>query len=390
MKILTFSTLFPNAARPQHGIFVAERLKHLLRSGAVDARVVAPVPWFPASSRLFPEYSTWNLAPRAETCEGIDVLHPRYPVIPKVGMSVAPALLALWSRPVIRRILASGYDFDLIDAHYFYPDGVAAAILGRWLDKPVVVTGRGTDINLFPHYSVPRYLIRWAAQRAAAVATVSDSLRETLIALDVPASGIRTLRNGVDLDIFAPLSDRAQLRDRLGIAGRSLLMVGNLVDLKGHDRVIEALAKLPDDVELRIAGDGPTKDKLEHVAIDTGVSDRVRFLGQLDRASLVEAYNAADTLVIASSREGMPNVLLESMACGTPVVATDVGGISEVLDERARMLVPDRRSESLAAAIEQLFQRQLSRDAVRGHASTFSWQATTEGQLRMFEHALRQ
>ena len=390
MRILTFSTLFPNAARPQHGIFVAERLKHLLRSGAVDARVVAPVPWFPVSSRLFPEYSTWNEAPRAETFEGIDVLHPRYPVIPKVGMSVSPGLLALWSRPALRRIMTNGFDFDLIDAHYFYPDGVAAVMIGRWLDKPVVITGRGTDINLFPQYRIPRHLIRWAAKRAAAIATVSDALREALIGLDVPASGVRTLRNGVDVDVFAPLPDRARLRGRLGIGGTSLLMVGNLVDLKGHDRVIQALAMLPEDVELRIAGDGPMRGKLERIAMETGVSNRVRFLGRLDRPALVEAYNAADMLVIASSREGMPNVLLESLACGTPAVATDVGGIREVLNEHAGMLVSDHRPESLAQSIKGLSKRHLSRDAIRGHAKTFSWQATTEGQLRMFEYALQQ
>jgi len=389
MRILTFSTLFPNAALPQHGIFVAERLKHLLASGAVDASVVAPVPWFPAASGLFPTYSKWSTVPRAEVFEGVEVLHPRFPVIPKIGMSIAPALLALWTRRTMRRILAEGREFDLIDAHYFYPDGVAAALLGRWLDKPVVITGRGTDLNLIPQYRLPRYLIRWAAARAAELATVSESLRGVLTELGIPKSKTRTLRNGVDLDVFTPLGDRARLREELDIKGISLLTVGNLVDLKGHHLAIQALTRLPGEVELRIAGDGPMEARLRRIAGDEGVANRVHFLGRLDRPALVKAYNAADLLVLASSHEGMANVLLESMSCGTPVVATKVGGAAEVISDSSGELVSTREAGPLADGINLLLKRDVAREGVRCHAEAFSWDATTQGQLDMFESALR-
>ena len=185
MKILTFSTLYPNAARPGHGIFVETRLRHLLATGAVQSTVVAPVPWFPFSSSAFGEYAKHARAPREETRNGISVLHPRYPLVPKIGMTAAPALLAAAALPALRGLLVQGRDFDLIDAHYFYPDGVAAAWLGRRLGKPVVITARGTDLNLIPQYALPRRMIQWAAREAAAMITVCKALKDTLVELGV-------------------------------------------------------------------------------------------------------------------------------------------------------------------------------------------------------------
>ncbi|MDH5537210.1 MAG: glycosyltransferase, partial [Betaproteobacteria bacterium] len=172
MRILTFSTLYPNAARPSHGIFVETRLRHLVAGGWVDSRVVAPVPWFPSRNPRFGAYAVHASAPREEQRHGIQVLHPRYPVLPKIGMTLAPFLLAQSVKPVIERVLAQ-YPFDLIDAHYFYPDGVAAILLGRHFGKPVVITARGTDVNLIPRYRLPRAMIRWAARHAAGMITVA-------------------------------------------------------------------------------------------------------------------------------------------------------------------------------------------------------------------------
>jgi hypothetical protein len=152
LRVLLFSTLYPSAPRPSHGVFVETRLRELLRSGQVEARVVAPVPWFPSTHPRWGDYARMAATPRQETRHGIDVRHPRYPVIPKVGMDWAPALLARSARPALERVRAEGFDFDLIDAHYFYPDGVAAVALGRALGRPVTVTARGTDINLIPQY----------------------------------------------------------------------------------------------------------------------------------------------------------------------------------------------------------------------------------------------
>src|SRR5690606_25968817 len=149
-------------------------------------------------------------------------------------------------RGVIARLLAGGHDFDLIDAHYYYPDGIAAALLARWFRKPFVVTARGTDLNLLPDYRVPRRWIQWAARRAAASITVSEALKQKLVGLGASPDDVHVVRNGVDLELFHPL-DRTSTREALGLpAGRWLASIGNLVPLKGHDIAIQALERLPE------------------------------------------------------------------------------------------------------------------------------------------------
>src|SRR5271165_4765518 len=160
LRLLTFSTLYPNDQRPNHGVFVENRLRHLLASGEVVGSVVAPVPWFPSQAALFGTWGTYARIERHKTRHGLDVCHPRYPVIPKVGMSLSPWLLYRATLPVIRRLCAGQRLPDAIDAHYVYPDGVAATWLGRHLGLPVVITARGTDVTLIPRYAIPRRLIQ--------------------------------------------------------------------------------------------------------------------------------------------------------------------------------------------------------------------------------------
>src|SRR5262249_19247029 len=157
-------------------------------------------------------YATNARIPEREARANLSILHPRVLTIPKVGMSLAPVLLYASSLRLLRRLRAQE-DFDLIDAHYFYPDGVAAVLLGAALGKPVVITARGTDVNLIPNYTLPRCMIRYAAARAAHIITVSQALKDALIALGVPTEKLTVLRNGVDLRIFHPAS-REEARRR--------------------------------------------------------------------------------------------------------------------------------------------------------------------------------
>ena len=191
LQILTFTTLYPSAARPTHGIFVETRLRKLIESGAVSARVVAPCPWFPFTSPKFGAYAAFARTPRSETRHGIEIDHPRYPLLPKIGMNSAPLAIFAASLPLLRRQIRDGRDFDLIDAHYFYPDGVAAILLGRVLGRPVVITARGDDLDLIATYAVPRRWIRWAARHAAGLITVSSGLKRRLEALGTASERIR-------------------------------------------------------------------------------------------------------------------------------------------------------------------------------------------------------
>jgi teichuronic acid biosynthesis glycosyltransferase TuaC len=287
----------------------------------------------------------------------------------------------------LEQMLASGLKVDLIDAHYFYPDGVAAAWLGQAFNLPVVITARGTDINLIPEYRRPRRLILEAARSASALITVCQALKDRLVELGVPSSKITVLRNGVDLQTFE-MKDRGALRSKLGVSGFVLASVGLLIERKGHHLVIEALKDVP-DATLLIVGSGPDRHHLETLADRLGVKDRVRFLGTLDQKSLCEVYNCADATVLASSREGWANVLLESMACGTPVIGSAVWGTPEVIaSPEAGLLLKSRDAQGIVAAAAQLRQSLPDRSATRRYAEKFDWQSTTDGQVEIFRSVL--
>src|SRR3569623_2686659 len=226
-------------------------------------------------------------------------------------MYLQPWTLAHCAARVLRKLRRQGYAFDVLDAHYLYPDGVAAAILARKFDVPFVLTARGSDVNVLMRYALPRQLMLWAMREAAAGITVSAALRERLIATGVDPSHVRVLRNGVDTRVFGPVAP-AQARAALGVeaVANVFACVGNLVVEKGVDLVIRALAEIPAAI-LLIVGEGPERARLDALARSLGVTDRVRFLAVRAQRDLAEVYSAADALVLASSREGWPNVLLE-------------------------------------------------------------------------------
>ena len=388
IRLLTFSTLYPSSVRPGHGIFVETRLRELLGSGEVEVRVVAPVPWFPSTASRWGDYARMARTPSRETHNGIDVLHPRYLLPPKVGMTIAPLSLALGAASALHQLQREGYDFDVIDAHYYYPDGVAAAMLARWFNKPLTITARGTDLNLIPQYTLPRRMMQWAAATAAASIGVSAALVNVLRNWGVAEARLHVMRNGVDLQRFRPLA-QTQMRAALGLEGAPLLLsIGNLVEMKGHHLLIEALALLlPQHPKARliIIGEGPERGRLQALAQQLGVESRVTLTGALPNIDLLRWYSAADLFLLASSREGWANVLLEAMACGTPAVATDVGGSSEVLaSEAVGCLVKERSGASFARAITELLAASPDRCSVRRYAEGFAWRSTTDAQLALF------
>jgi len=386
LRVLLFSTLFPSATRPTHGVFVETRLRELRKLGDIEVQVVAPVPWFPSRNPRFGEWAQMAATPEREEREGLKVWHPRYFLPPKIGMRVAPLTLALGARATIARLRREGFDFDLIDAHYYYPDGVAAALLSRWFKRPFVVTARGTDLNLIPQYALPRRLIRWAADQAQASIGVCAALVDSLRELGVAPERLHVMRNGVDLQRFTPLP-REESRARLGLpeTGTLLVSVGHLIERKGHHLAIEAVAGLP-GTQLAIVGEGPERARLEALAQRLGMAERVRFAGSRPNTELALWYSAADVSILASSREGWANVLLESMACGTPVVASNIWGTPEVVREPvAGELFSPREAPALLAALHTLLERRPPREAVRRYAEGFSWEETSRAQRALFE-----
>jgi glycosyltransferase involved in cell wall biosynthesis len=272
--------------------------------------------------------------------------------------------------------------FDVIDAHYFYPDGVAVALVSKLLKFPFIVSARGTDINLIPEYKIPRRMILWAAKQAQASVTVCKALKDTMVEIGAEANKIYVYRNGVDLDFFK-LLDKPKCRENQQLTKKTLVSVGHLIERKGHHLIIEAMKSLP-DYQLLIVGGGEEEASLKKLVAQFKLSDNVRFLGEKKQNELVEIYNAADAMVLASSREGWANVLLESLACGTPVVATDIWGTPEVVQNLDAGVLVKRTPESIAQGVKKLFNHYPQREITRKYAEQFSWDSTTQGLLKLF------
>ena len=376
LKVLTFSSLYPSSARPQHGLFVAARLSELRARHGFDTEVLAPVPWFPFKSATFGEYGAWARTPLVEDWQGQAVAHPRYLMLPKIGMQWQPGAMA---SAAARWIDQQGVEFDVIDAHYFYPDGVAAAALSRRYGKPLLITARGSDLNLIGNDRQARDRMISACRQASACVGVSQALVDVLKGWGVPDHKLHVIRNGVDLDRFAP-QDQAAVRTALGLKQDAplLLNVGNLLELKGHALLIDAVHALRADwptLQLFIAGEGPERARLEAQIERLGLGDRVHLLGSLPNSQLGAWYNAADFFLLPSSREGLPNALLEALACGVPALATAVGGIPEVLDGATDVgeLLSERSASAIADSLRRWLPRRPDRTAVRQLALKYSW-----------------
>ena len=387
MRVLVFTSLFPSQLCPNHGLFVYQRVAHWARRPGNHVQVMAPVPYFPAWRR-WTRWYPFSQIPKREQIGNLTVYHPRYLLLPKVAMPLHGLLMFLGSLPRVWRLKKEAH-FDWIDAHYVYPDGFAAVLLGKLLRIPVMLTARGTDINLFPAFRLIRGMIVWALRRTSGVIAVSGALKRAMVALGISPESIRVIGNGVDSERFR-MCDRGVARERLGLAENIPLVVsvGNLVACKGFSSLIAAVAQLLPrypDVRLYIVGDGPLRGELERLCHRLGVSSSIRFVGQKPQKELPLWYNAADVSCLASSREGWPNVLLESLACGTPVVATRVGGVPEILTSSELGFVVEQEPAALAAGVEQALRKEWDRAGLVRYARARTWKVVAEEVESWFE-----
>lgn len=393
IDLVVFSALFPSAARPGAGLFIRERMFRVAQHRPLA--VVSPQPWFPGQSliRLWrPGYRPQ--APALEVQQGIRVYHPRFLAVPGLMRRLDGWSMALFSLLLLRRLKREGA--RLIDAHFAFPDGEAAVRLGRWLSLPVTVTLRGTEV---PHSRNPALRRRLARTLRAAdrVFSVSDSLRRLALKLGVPAECTEVVGNGVDTAIFQPV-DRAAARTRLGLPtdAKLLVSVGGLVERKGMHRVIEVLPALlgshPDLHYLVVGGAGPEGDmgpELKAQARRLDLAERVHFLGEMPSEDLKWPLSAADVFVLSTRNEGWANVFLEAMACGLPVVTTDVGGNAEVICRPdLGTVVPFGDAAALQRALDDALARDWDRAAILAHAEANQWERRVVQLLRAFETLL--
>ncbi len=389
MDVLVFTSLFPNDQSPNHGIFIQQRIQHYVVRHGWNVKVMAPVPYYP------PGLGGWRAKYRKvvpyEVRKGIEVWHPRYVMIPKIGMWLQGLFLFLsvcWQVRVLHRT----FPFVLIDAHYVYPDGFAAILL-RWVTRvPVVVSARGSDVNLFKEFPLIRQLIAWVLERADAVIVVSHALKQVSKGLGVDERKIHIIPNGVDPEKFFPIPQE-EARNKIGFieGSRSLVLsVCHLTKNKGLDVLLEGLALLTQTSpslkwSLYIVGDGAERERLERLVQSLGLVSSVKFCGPVSHEQLAWYFNAANVCCLLSEREGWPNVIVESLACGTPVVATSVGGIPEIITSSKVGILVQRQPEQIAKALKVSLERDWSKSNILAHAQQFRWNQTADAVKEVFQ-----
>jgi teichuronic acid biosynthesis glycosyltransferase TuaC len=394
--LVVLSTTFPSMGQPNLGLFVRERMFRVARK--IPLVVVAPVPWFPFQrviQRFYPHFRPET--PFHEVQDGVDVYHPRFLCAPLIFKSTDALFLALGSLPILLRIRKK-LNFQVIDAHFAYPDGVAAYFLSRWLALPFTITLRGT-LGLNYGGAIRRWLAAFALKRAARVFSVSCSLKKRAIEIGLKPDHVKVIANGVGLEKFS-VEDKAICRKRLNIdSGNPILVsVGGLTERKGYHHVIEVLPRLLREfpkLKYVIAGgpspEGDWSDKLARQVASAGLHDVVKFLGPVRQEQLKYVYSAGDVFVLATRMEGWANVFLEAMACGLPVVTTRVGGNQEVVSSpTVGILVPFGDLDSLQLAIADALGRNWDRQNIVHYASQNGWEKRIPLLLDEFNALFRQ
>lgn len=374
LRVLTLATLFPDASRPNFGVFVERQTLGLAAQPEIEVRVVAPIGLSPWPLSRHPRYAALARQPRRETWKGLDVRRPRFVTLPGTGGRFHARALIAALTPLLADLRKS-FPFDVIDAEFFFPDGPAAVALGKRFGVPVSIKARGADIHHWGRAPGTARQVLRAGQLADALLAVSAAMRDDMAALGMPRERIRVHHTGVDLDRFAP-AERLAAKAALDVSGPLIVSLGALIPRKGHDVVIAALARLPGAI-LLVAGEGPERAALILQAQALGVADRVRLLGSVPHGEMPALLAAADAMALASSSEGLANAWVEALACGTPIVVTDAGGAGEVVTDPAYGRIAARDSEAFAAAIAGLLAAPPARATVRAGAERFTWAANS-------------
>ena len=367
MKITVVTSYFPTSARPYGGNSAFQTLRFLKPHASIE--VICPLERYAnipglVPPRYEPADATWK--PPEFPCTYL-----YYPVLPIITRPFNGSICARIVLPYVRRSRP-----DIILSYWLYPDGYAAVRAGRELGIPVVVGAIGSDIRR-RNDPFTIHLVRQTMLDAAAVITVSEELRERAISQGVPADKVTAIRNGCDPSVFYP-GDRAAARRELGCDPQSelILYAGNLLVGKGLAELMEAfieLAATRPRLRLALVGQGPYGETLTRRAASAGVEGRVLMPGRRDSPGVAQWMRAADLFCLPSYSEGCPNVVLEALACGRPVVATTVGGIPELVNGSCGVLIPPHDSAALARALDQALSRPWDPEAI-ARTHTRSWE----------------
>lgn len=381
MNVLTITTLYPNALEPRHGIFIKNRLIALDKLKDFNRKVIAPVPHCPPLRKIFKKYQKYEDLPEYENQDGIDVYHPKYMTLPGGYFIDNAQSMAKAAEEIIEEIYDANNSFDIVDGQFLYPDGVAASLVAKAHKKPLILTARGSDVNYWMEDSNAREKILQAIDYSKKVICVSQALKDALLSYGVEENKLIVIYNGVEPKVFNTQAKVNPLREEY------FLTVGNMVPLKGHHVTLNTFYEMPKK-RLIMVGNGEQRRDLKKQAKELGIHGRVQMIKHLDQAKLAEFYAGATATILMSSMEGMPNVVLESLAVGTPVVATNVGGIPEIINEKNGILLKNRDEYDLLIALEKVKKISWDREEIANTVKDFRWDDVAKKQYALYLDAI--
>jgi glycosyltransferase involved in cell wall biosynthesis len=384
MRVLLMTNIFPNALDPSDAAYNRRQFSELGK--LCDVEVLALVPWFPGAGLVGDRLRAGRLArlPRRWHVDGLDVRHPRVLYVPRIGRRWSGALYTASLLPIVSSSRA-----DVLVGAFAYPDGWAAVALARMLGVPAVVKVHGTDVHTLAAGPLADKL-RWALRGARAVVGPSRPLVERAIELGADPRHARVIPNGIDAELFHP-RDRLEARRALDVPqeGKQILFVGRLEPQKGTDELLvafEALRAKRPDARLVMIGDGVSRSAHEQLVRERGLP--VLFAGWQSHAEVADWLAASDVLALPSWAEGTPNVVLEALASGRPVVATRIGGIPDVMrDPRLGALVSPRATGELADALDRMLDGSHDPEAIARSANLSAWPESARGLCEVLERA---
>jgi glycosyltransferase involved in cell wall biosynthesis len=397
LRCLVLADTFPSALEPWRGPYNRRQIECLARLCRVTA--IDPMPW----PRLLRDRRAWALAARPDgVLDGMTIHHPVFWYLPALGRGRVWRGVASAAERALKR--EPDARWDVILATFAYPHGLAAKRLAERMGVPYLIKARGSDLHSLPAMSAVEGPAAWRRERtaeavrgAAGVVAVSRNLADIALRLGAKPDGVRVLMNGVDAGAF-PALDRAGARRELGLpeSGKLVLFAGSLLPVKGIDVLMDAFLALRArnpalfaQAQLLIAGEGPKRSWVVRRIADEGLGGAVKLLGHVGREKIARLMNAADILALPSRNEGCPNVALEALCCGTPVVAARVGAAPDLLDESCGILAPPDDPAQFAAAMERALTKPWDRAALRRRVEGMSWEANARALYDMLAQAVK-
>ncbi len=387
-KILLLSNNFPNPAEPNRGIFNLQLAKELQK--VADLTVASPLPWFPKWLRFksFRKWSHFSQVPLAFDIDGVNVHSPKYLYLPKIAEPFHALMMFIRMFPwlLLRR---RKIGFDIIIVHWLYPDGVCASWYSRLMGVPLIMCAEGCDVNEFLAQTTKRIQILPALKAAAHIATVSNGLTQKLVDNGIPEETITTIANGVDSELFSRGNSDAMQAGRKKMP--TILYVGRLSDEKDVMILLQAVVLLRNSGQefcLNIVGDGPEMESLRRFSRQNSLDDQVQFAGQVAHRDISNYLRQCDLLCLPSKREGCPNVVLEAMASGVPVVAFAVGGIPDMVSDITGILAEERTPENLQIALQAAIDTPWNRSDIANSVRDLTWDRVAEKKMKIVEKVL--